>query len=111
MGNKFRRSTVSFKYTKKQVVPILYPPGDSLCESECPICLEYLCNSNNISRNFPSSNSTNSNVYVTNCGHYFHSHCIYRHRKFCQKDGKSSQCPLCREKLIFRSKTRKKPFF
>jgi hypothetical protein len=49
--------------------------------SECPICMELI---------------TSTNTTITDCGHAFHSSCIFRHIV------KNNLCPLCRNEMYER---------
>lgn len=49
-------------------------------ENECPICLEKI--------------DCEKNYIITDCGHRFHSKCIFESMK------KNNKCPICREKLV-----------
>jgi len=63
----------------------VYPaPKNEL--GDCSICLEEL----------------KSSVYATKCGHYFHTHCMYRHDFTCKHADRDTLCPLCRRKLKVR---------
>jgi len=51
-------------------------------ENECPICCD------------------NTDLYKTNCNHYYHLHCINKWAEFCKENEKEPICPVCRSDLI-----------
>ena len=53
---------------------------DSDSDSDCPICLEKICN--------------NKDIIVTNCNHCFHKRCLFNHMLNVEN------CPICRT-MIF----------
>ena len=53
---------------------------DSESDSDCPICLEKICN--------------NKDIIITNCKHCFHKRCLFKHLL------NIDNCPICRT-MIF----------